>query len=600
MSAIRLAEPDQAPYWFLFARRGPWWLDWQVWLVLGVGCAVAAAVSFHVPLTVEEAASGRMAWEMLGHDDWIVPRMQGVTETTAFPFQSWMIALLAMMQGDIDATTIRMPGLIGILLTTMIVYGYARQTLSPLGASAASLAFLTMGGTLWMFRSGAPEVLGSCLLASSVLVWHWAWIEDWPDFALWGFPYLLLAAATLTLGLSAPLLFVGSVGTFLVLRRKEEYALSLGHLCALLLGAGLVVAWHLEFSQRTSPSAAWDLWLGRTLSVASADHPIVRFLVHLGLFPLQAFFMAWGPWSLLLFAYTYPNFRRHLGDARSCVHFLSCVVGLAWLLTWIPLGVRMAHLLPAGPCVALLVGVVVQRSVDPLPTYDWQRLWPWFVRFVTLGATLVCLVLAMLKAILPEELPEVRGDLCLMMGLLLGLLLIFTWRRLHRHPQEGLWSAGLVAVAILLLAGTLTRLVEHRSIALGERVESLMTRLPSNASIVSFGPLESRVLFAMRRPVTETTWPSALHADVAEGEYFCATARADEWPQLPFAWRAIGETPIETKRPLRTVIAAELNSLMATPGSGSSSSPPGSPIVFRIGQRLAPSKPVPTPGGAGQ
>src|SRR5690348_13841365 len=75
------------------------------------------------PLVGEEPRWACGAEEMLRTGDWIVPRQQGRVFPERPPLGSWSMALVAAARGTrVDVLAIRLPSLIAVLGTSLIVY----------------------------------------------------------------------------------------------------------------------------------------------------------------------------------------------------------------------------------------------------------------------------------------------------------------------------------------------------------------------------------------------------------------------------------------------------------------------------------------------
>ncbi|MGD0900633.1 MAG: glycosyltransferase family 39 protein, partial [Thermoguttaceae bacterium] len=116
----------------------PWWLEWEIGLLLAL---VGLAYSYHMnklPFRGEETRRAQIAREMVLRGDWIVPRQQGEPFLSRPPLQNWIIAGMARLRGDFDETSTRLPSVIAMLACVGVIYGYGRTFLSRLGALGAA------------------------------------------------------------------------------------------------------------------------------------------------------------------------------------------------------------------------------------------------------------------------------------------------------------------------------------------------------------------------------------------------------------------------------------------------------------------------------
>ena len=121
----------------------------------------------------EESRRGRIAWEMWQNGDWIVPRIQGEPVFFRPPLQNWLIALVGMIHGEVDAVALRIPSVVAILLAVGVTYGYARSFLSRFGAFTCGLSLASLGQVLELGRLGETDALFMLFLSGSLFVWKW-------------------------------------------------------------------------------------------------------------------------------------------------------------------------------------------------------------------------------------------------------------------------------------------------------------------------------------------------------------------------------------------------------------------------------------------
>src|SRR6266478_3226311 len=128
----------------LLPKQPRWWLEIE--LALLVVLVVGAYFTRMTALSVrgEESRRGLIAREMLATGDWIVPRCQGIPLFSRPPLQNWLIAAVAVVRGDVDLVALRFPSDCAILLTVILIYGYARSMLTRLGALTAAAAYASM------------------------------------------------------------------------------------------------------------------------------------------------------------------------------------------------------------------------------------------------------------------------------------------------------------------------------------------------------------------------------------------------------------------------------------------------------------------------
>ncbi len=125
-----------------------------------------------LPLRGEEPTRAQIAFEMVYWHDWLTPRVQGQPLRIRPPLQNWVNAVCCVLLGSWDVYAIRLPSLLATLATTLLIYAYARISLSRLGAFTAAASFATMADMFKMGLYAETEPLFILLVSASLLVWH--------------------------------------------------------------------------------------------------------------------------------------------------------------------------------------------------------------------------------------------------------------------------------------------------------------------------------------------------------------------------------------------------------------------------------------------
>ena len=201
---------------------------------------------------------------MLATGDWIVPRQQGRVFPERPPMTMWMMAMAGWLRGDVDPIAIRLPSVIAVVLTSLLVFGYTRAFASTVAATVAALAYATMGQVLQIGRQGESEALFALLVGASLLVWHLGYMRGWRPIVVWTVGFAFAALAALVKGPQAPVYFVAITSVYLAVRRDWRYLFSwqfaagAGSLCADSLGlANSVLSWRPIGQPSSRPGPVW-------------------------------------------------------------------------------------------------------------------------------------------------------------------------------------------------------------------------------------------------------------------------------------------------------------------------------------------------------
>lgn len=535
-------------------RQTSRWLEIEVWvLVLLVGVVYFSRLTTP-SLRGEESRRARVAVEMLETGDWIVPRQQGVPWLSRPPLHNWLIALAAQATGDVDSVAIRLPSVLATLLTTLLVYGYARSFLSRLGAFAAGASFATMGQVIELGRLGETEALFTLLLSAALLLWHYGYQRGWPPALTWVVGYGLAALAALAKAPQVPVYFTGSVAVFLILRRDWRWLISWAHVGGMLVFAVVFGAWQIPFYLQLGWEGVREIWFGE-VALRFVGHTVATVVAHLVTYVFEAPITIL-PWSLLLSCFFFKGFRERLGEARSPVVFLTICILIAFPTVWLPPGARGRYLMPLYPCIAVLIGLVVQRCSESREGSPWLRVWEWYLR--SAAGIMVAAGLAVLGASLlmgPNESVWAQPPLFALAYALLagGAAAGLLWaRRGDGKPLR--WHVAILAVAAFV-GLTFTGVVTNRRVLTSVDTEGAVARLkqelPQGHRLVSLGQVHHLFAYYYREPIALVAWPGDSSPLEAEQTYFCFNRLDGADVPIPFPWERVATISVARSRTLQ-------------------------------------------------
>jgi 4-amino-4-deoxy-L-arabinose transferase-like glycosyltransferase len=515
-------------------------------LVLGIYFTRLTSVS----IRGEEPRWATVAREMVWSGDWIVPRQQGLVFADRPPLNSWCMALLYKLTGNLDLLAVRLPTALATLLTTLLVYGYGRTFLSRLGAFSAGAAYATMPQVLQLGRFAESDALFSLFVAASLMVWHLGYTRNWPPACVWGCGYLLAALAALTKGPQGPIYFFGPVLIYLLLRRDWRYVLSLPHMAGMAVFALVLGAWQIPFSLRTGLEATAKVWseegnlADRIRGIFDGSLPW-----HLVAFPANLFVNLF-PWSVMLLAFASGRMRRSLRAADPQVMFLVVWFLVVFPTCWIVPGARTRYLMSAYPCLACLVGLMIQWCCEASAAGGWQKLWAWFLAVLAvcaaaLGLTAVGVgvhdLAAETKLLPPAVFMIAYGLICL--GLAAAC---FRMRDATTAPVQ---KAGVFCAAVFLgltYNGPMINRLIQSDTATAAAVAQVKQHLPPGEPLVSFGFAHHLFTYYFGEPIKVQPWPDGGSEWDPRVHYFCFQRRLGGFErEIPFAWEQVAEVSCE-------------------------------------------------------
>ncbi len=555
-------------------------LPLEPFVVLLVGAAIYAARIDALTLRGEEPRRALVAHEMATSGRWFVPTQQGLLFADRPPLGAWLMAASARLCGEWSPAAVRLPTILGVIATGLILYGYARRFTSGPAAVAAACIYFTFGQVLQLGRFAECEGLFVALMAASLLGWHAAYADGRPLRA-WLVGYTFAALAGLVKGPQGPVYFATAVGAYLIVVRRDPRCLfSRAHAAGLVCFALTFGAWLIPFWLQTDVAAVHRILFGLVTTRLGDDGSLAR---HIASYPLMIA-GALLPWSPLLLRYASRSFRRELGPARDAALFCAVAVGATFPSVWFAFGAVSRHFMSMYPCFAVLAAIVVDRSTfasgAAAASAEVRRgvgFWRHFARTLSGVAAACAIVVALGSMPLPASLlpGEWSARLaqplplaiayCLVAGALAAMLAMAA--KQIRHDAGDSSTSGrtgdrsklvlrIVGGVTVFLGFSYTGLVVNSLAGVAENTAASVARaksqMPADARLVSLGELDPLFLFHFREPI-ELRSPADFTSTVPPGAYFALNGPA---PPLPFEWDAVATVSCERNRkaaPLRVV-----------------------------------------------
>jgi len=532
-----------------------------VLLIVAVSAIYGARLASQ-PIVGEESRWATSAREMLASGDWVVPRQQGRVFAERPPLTMWAMAAVGFLRGDVDAIAIRLPSIMAIVLTTLVLYVYARSLLSPFVAVASAIVYATFGQVLQIGRLGESEALFTLFVSASLLLWHLAYMSGWRPIITWSIGFGFAALAALVKGPQAPVYFVAITGAYLIVRRDWRYLLSWQFAAGAAVFAAVVAAWQVPFYRATDWPTAIATWSG----LAADRIHLGGMMKHLVTYPMETF-VCLLPWSPLLVALAKRETRALVDDCRPVITFLFTAILVAYPTVWIAAGARGRYFMPLYPLVAVLIGLIIERCATASAGTYRSRAWR---QFLLLCSILIGVGGAAIgvSGLLPDDwsvwLHQPRA-FSVVFGIAAAFVAYMLWKCCHAHrlatPLIAMLSiAAIVGVAYsgLMLNVNIARWHDPTTV-----VARLRSELPPDSRLVSFTPIEHRFVYYYKTPIAEIEWPAELRDLPADVEYFCfmrnpgdtaerrIAGRGRTWTTssgtLPFAWEEITSICVERR-----------------------------------------------------
>ncbi len=536
-------------------------IDWlaMVFVTLTVSAIYGSRLNVQ-SLVGEETRWATGAREMLATGDWIVPRQQGRVFPERPPMTMWTMAVAGWLRGEVDPIAIRLPSVIAVILTSLLIYVYTRAFSSTIAATVAAIAYATMGQVLQIGRQGESEALFALLVGASLLVWHLGYLRGWQPIVVWTVSFTFAALAALVKGPQAPVYFVAITGVYLAVRRDWRYLLSWSFAAGVTVYVVILATWQIPFYLATDWQTVVATWSG----LAGDRIRLSGLAEHAFMYPIETL-ACLLPWSPILFALAKRQTRTLLADLRHVITFLFIALAVAYPTVWLAAGARGRYFMPLYPLVSVLVGVLVDRCASAATGSYPRRAWH---QFLTLWATLMgagALAVGGTSVFVSD--PAARFYQPRWFGVLFAFIaagaVLLIWEGYRRTSQL---RPILAVIAIAIVAGTgiagfMVNVNVARWINPAGEIAELRNQLPPGTYLASFSPIEHRFAYYYGAPVTELDWPLS-EADIPQSlTYFCfmrqpgdtaksrAAGRGRSWYKtpgtLPFEWEEINSVCVE-------------------------------------------------------
>lgn len=519
-----------------------------------------------LPYRGEEPRRVVSSYELLQSGNWFVPTIQQEVFLSRPPLQNWVIAATGMIRGNFDHLTGRLPSVLCVLLTALLIYYYSLSSLSRGTALLASLFFLTMPQVIQLGRTAETELMFTLFLSGSFLLWHRGEMKNWPNTLKWTVAYFLLACATLTKGINqAPVYFAAIIGINLLINRRLHTLLSAGHLLGLSLFCLIVGFWQWGFVHYVGAKTGWLMHMG-DVAMRFNDNGIKKYITHGITFPFELFAVML-PWSILLPVCLKPSFwqQRMPAQAKPVAIFCLGAIAITILSVWIPPGAQTRYYMPLFPCFAILAAIVAETVCRPAESKSRWQLPDLFIKVLLILIPLAGLLNMTWSAfdihwIVPPE-PLANALIYLTGTLILSAFLVIILRK--KSPEKLYLSVmcyTLFAALTISLVYTDTRKIIYNDAE--PKVVAGLKMLPANTNLVSIGPIAFDFLYYYMLH-TGKTIPiipyDTFISDQNAWNYVCTDAKI----KLPQHWQTLMEMEVGrykkeyTKRQIEKVIIAK-------------------------------------------
>lgn len=337
-------------------------------IAIAYGTHLATPALFDEP---NDAQYAEVAREMVVSGDWLSPQLNFVLFLNKPPLLYWLIAA-AYTQLGISELAARLPGLLAMLVTLVLLYRLGEELFDGTTGLVAAALFAGMPAMLWEARSVRPDLLITATTIAAILAVVIAVRADGArqvraTYAL----QIALALGLLAKGMIALLLPAVPIVVIIVTERRWDLLRALLHPRSWWLFAVLIVPWHAIAAWRHT-GFFWDYVVNQhLLFFLDRKEPRDSSPISLPLFWV-AVLLRLFPWTLTVPLALVFTMRRWIDEpARRTALLVPCAWAAGTLGFFSVTVSRLEHYaLPALPAVALLIAVALREA--PAASAYWR------------------------------------------------------------------------------------------------------------------------------------------------------------------------------------------------------------------------------------
>ena len=119
----------------------------------------------------EEGTNAEIAKDVLAHGHFLQPIVYGVLWHDKPSLLSWLIAGAALVTGGVNEWSARLPVMLSVLITALLVHRVTRRYASPAASLFAALSFLFCPLLLQKLTVSEPDTILTLLSFAALVVW---------------------------------------------------------------------------------------------------------------------------------------------------------------------------------------------------------------------------------------------------------------------------------------------------------------------------------------------------------------------------------------------------------------------------------------------
>jgi 4-amino-4-deoxy-L-arabinose transferase-like glycosyltransferase len=302
----------------------------------------------------EEGTNAVIAQDILAHGHFLQPFIYGVRWHEKPSLLGWLIAGFAVLTGGVNEWSARLPAMISVLITALLVQRVTRRYASSAASLFAALSFMFCPLLLQKLTIAEPDTVITVLSFAALVLWWEGIANGRVSLLRWIGCGLLLAALAMAKGPQPAAFFILGVFGFLVVARRWQDLP--GFVLCVIMPALALIAWAAAIYQPGDETT----WLSYS---RLTERPTFLAYAARNTYNIGSLFLELLPASIMLPFIPWPWWRGEPNrrDVPAIVAPMVLYSGLATLALVLWPGFNTRYAMPIAPSLAVLAGIAWDR-----------------------------------------------------------------------------------------------------------------------------------------------------------------------------------------------------------------------------------------------
>ena len=317
-------------------------------IILLWACAVLPNLTLR-SFIYEEGTNAEIARDVLANGHFLQPFVYGIRWHEKPSLLGWLIAGFALLTGGVNEWSARLPAMISVLVTALLVQRVTRHYASLTASLFAALCFVFCPLLLQKLTIAEPDTVVTVLSFAAFVLWWEGMASGRVTVLRWIGCGLLLAALAMAKGPQPAAFFGLGVAAYLIIERRWQDLP--GFALCMVIPAAAMIAWAAAI-YHSGDEGIWLAYARVQYRPALLDYlarnsrNIVSLFLELLPASLMLPFVPW-PWRK----------DRNAPDVPAVVAPMVLYSGICTVILMLWPGVNTRYAMPIAPSVAVLAGV---------------------------------------------------------------------------------------------------------------------------------------------------------------------------------------------------------------------------------------------------